>query len=321
MHIPALLSSSLVLCIPAVLAGNCANCHTAPTHTTTHVVARNTPPPLPTTFDPAYTPVLAHTLAYNAAEARGRLTNAQRLARKLPLLRPTALAPRPPPVPVHAHPDLRTSRVQNARLAPRQSPTPCRLSAATGMLRAAPSFPNPTNGRRGFVSRVANAFGQYELAPIFDRADALVVVLKRCEADSAPFEIEALNGLKDFPLLGGIVGMSSSNGSFGQGSSNHAYLGGVVSVPQGPAHEAPNSFSTTTGVQRSVESVLWTLGPDGATLNAAWVNDDGAPAVGVSIVNVPGQQAIALTSDIDAFAKAFGPAFELPLQFVPLLPS
>ncbi|KAI0628264.1 hypothetical protein C8Q77DRAFT_1162272 [Trametes polyzona] len=192
MHIPVLVLSTLVLSVPAVLAGNCANCHTAPTHTTTHVVALNTPPPLPAAFNPAHTPARAHALAYNAADACGRLTNAQRLARKLPLLRPTALAPRPPPVPVHADPGSRTSRVRKAKLVPHQSPTPCRLSAATGMLRAAPTFPNPTNGRRGFVSCVANAFGQYEFAPIFDRADTLVVVLKRCEVGSAPFEIEAI---------------------------------------------------------------------------------------------------------------------------------
>ncbi|KAI0628260.1 hypothetical protein C8Q77DRAFT_1162269 [Trametes polyzona] len=190
MHIPASVFSTLVLGVTAVFAGNCANCHTAPTHTTTHVVALNTPPPLHAAFTSAHLPVRAPALAYNPVDTRGRLTNAQRLARKLALLRPTALAPRPPPVPVHARPVSRASRVQKAKLVPRQSPTPCKLSVATGMLRAAPSFPNPTNGRRGIVSRVANAFGQYELAPIFDRADALVVVLKRCEADSAPFEIE-----------------------------------------------------------------------------------------------------------------------------------
>ncbi|KAI0628258.1 hypothetical protein C8Q77DRAFT_1068340, partial [Trametes polyzona] len=162
----------------------------------------------------------------------------------------------------------------------------------------------------GFVSRVANVYGEYTLGGSGrsgSAGDSLVVSLPdaSCSGDAgAPFEIEALNGLEGQKLFGAVVGIASQSDDLKEGSYNHAYIAGTDSVLSGPAVNAPNGFTSATGISRDVESAIWTLAADGSTLVPNWINADGARADAAHLVYSPDVNAFAITGDPEAFGFA-----------------
>lgn len=109
-------------------------------------------------------------LAHNPRDLRS-LTNGQRLARGLP--------PRSPANNVRR-------RAATASLVPRQSAVPCALSQPTGTISVADTAGNAL----GFVGRTANSFGEYGVTT--DAAEALTVIVRRCDSNATPFDIEAV---------------------------------------------------------------------------------------------------------------------------------
>lgn len=81
----------------------------------------------------------------------------------------------------------------------------------------------------------------------------------------------------------------------------------------GPPVNDGNAFTAATGIQRDIESVVWTL-EDGflsRSLHLNWINPDGQTARGTAAVYVPSADAFAVTGDVNLFMEAFGPAHEV----------
>ncbi|KAI0628259.1 hypothetical protein C8Q77DRAFT_1149227 [Trametes polyzona] len=296
--------SLVLLGAPGVFASKCANCRPpiSPALGARAVESSSAPSTRVPSFNPTDEAIRTRPLAHNDVSAREPLTNAERIARRLPPQRPAALGRRP------LRERTRAARDDDHRAPhPRPSATPCKSSPKRGRLLAFPL---------GFVSHATNEFGEYVMTS--NPEEALVVVLKQCESNSAPFEIQTLNGLRDFSLLGGTVGFGSTSDDLSNGSFNYAYLDGVTSVPHGPARDAPNGFSAATGVGEAIESALWTVTEEPllTTLHAQWINADGRPAPDVSLVWVTDENAFAFTSDVNAFEKAFGRAQVVSLLFI-----
>ncbi|KAJ8468806.1 hypothetical protein ONZ51_g9407 [Trametes cubensis] len=270
------------------------------------VLAAGTPSPLPDVptrvrrdTDSLVNPtgVVTRSLPLSPADAHG-LTNAQRLARGLP--------PRSP-----------RFNTRRRALQARQSATPCSLTQVTGIVQ----IDDAASGNSiGYLSRTANAFGEYELTT--DASAALSVALRRCDSLTDPFELGALNGLADYPYVGGVTGFANSDDNLQQGSGNYVYLSGTSSVPRGPAQNAPNAFSQASGRPEDVESAIWTV-PDNVNADAptplvpAWVNTDGSVASGTVIAYVASSDAFVLTGDQTAFSSRFGAVQAVTFTFVP----
>ncbi|KAI0824288.1 hypothetical protein BC628DRAFT_421893 [Trametes gibbosa] len=254
-------------------------------------------------FNP--TGIALRPLAVNPVSARA-YTNAELLARGLPPRRPAFNKP--------SRAQYAPRRRQGAQTQPQWNPkpsaTPCKVQQETGII----SVPE----KAGFVAHTVNSFGEYGLTN--NILEALRVVLKRCEGNNVPFEIATLNGLRDFTVLGGVVGIASTNDTLSKGSFNYVYVTGATSVPQGTPEDAPNGFTGATGTRRDVESVVWTLSNDilgFGTLKLNWVNPDGRLAQGTTAVFVPDANAFAVTGDLNVFREAFGTADEVSFFFLP----
>ncbi|KAI0773025.1 hypothetical protein BD413DRAFT_310319 [Trametes elegans] len=234
--------------------------------------------------------IAVRALAANPADARP-LTNGERLARGLP--------PRSPRLNSHG---------RRRALAARQSATPCALTQATGTIRVAGTDGNA----RGFVARTPNAFGEYSLTQ--DESAALSVVLLRCDSNSVPFDIQAVNGIADYPYLGAVVGYASTDDNITPSSTNYVYIAGTSQVAHGPAVSGPNAFTAATGTAKDFESAIWTLGDNNA-LVPQWTNTDGSVAA-AQLVYTDSAQAFTLTGDVATFTANFGPTSEVAFTFV-----
>ncbi|KAI0824289.1 hypothetical protein BC628DRAFT_1445186 [Trametes gibbosa] len=232
------------------------------------------------------------TLVHNPKDLHG-LTNGQRLARGLP--------PRSPAF------NTRRRRAA-ASLVPRQSAAPCALSQPTGTIRVADAAGNAL----GFVGRSANNFGEYGVTQ--DASDALTVVVRRCDSNDTPFDIEAVNGLASFPYVGAVVGFASTDDNIRAGSFNYAYIAGAASqVAYGRAQPVSNSFSSATTTDKDAETAIWTLSDTNA-LALTWVNTDGGAVTtpsSVHLLYVPGSSAFTLTGDVTQFVGTFGEGTEV----------
>ncbi|KAI0804826.1 hypothetical protein BC629DRAFT_1283069 [Irpex lacteus] len=155
-------------------------------------------------------------------------------------------------------------------------------------------------GFNGYLSRRANAFGEYLVQT--ERGNALSVVLVD-ECNTAPGgseNLRAVNGFATFPLLGGIQGFSSENPDLRPHTRNYLYVGGVAQSAVGarPA-VVGNSFSATTGDSEPSESAIWVVGSDGQ-VTVRWVNADGSTPAN-SVVYVGGRNVLAVVGDVEAF--------------------
>ncbi|TFK50840.1 hypothetical protein OE88DRAFT_1659942 [Heliocybe sulcata] len=220
-----------------------------------------------------------------------RLTNAQRLARGLPLRKPT--------------------RVKARQAAPSSCPT----TSHTGIIRVVAV----DGGLQGYVAATPNSFGEYQ--PTLDASAALRVSFGTSScASSAGYtrlDITAENGISNFPMLGFMTGFANTDNNLGSGSYNYAYLGGVTSTPPGsPAVVQPSSYSAVAGVPDATESAVWAWDRSSNALTVQWVNTDGStPAT--YLAYVPSANSFAVTGDLGAFTSNFGGADSATFTFVP----
>ncbi|RPD68794.1 hypothetical protein L226DRAFT_472813 [Lentinus tigrinus ALCF2SS1-7] len=209
------------------------------------------------------------------------LTNAQRLARGLPLNNP----PKPSPRPSH-------------KPSPRPSSSPACV-AKTGYIEA-----KVEGQATGYVSMNTNVYGEYEFTT--DASEALSVSLSYCADKKDTFDIMTLNGAADFDYLGFITG-SSNHGTkrdLDQGSYNYAYLGGVHKERRGPAVRADNTFTCATGLKESVESNVWSVNGD-KYLSVSWVNTDKSTPC-VTVLYFSDDNNFVITADPEKYMKTFG---------------
>ncbi|TFK50841.1 hypothetical protein OE88DRAFT_1659944 [Heliocybe sulcata] len=221
-----------------------------------------------------------------------RLTNAQRLARGLPLRKPR--------------------RVQ-ARQA---TPSSCPTISHTGTIRVTDI---DAGGVLGYVSSTPNIFGEYELATTASGALRVSFGTSSCLSSAvySQFDVTTENGISNFPLLGFMTGFANTNYGIGSGSSNYAYLGGVTQTPEGsPAIQQANSFSAASGIPDGVESAVWTWEPSSNALTVQWINTDGSSPT-TYLAYLAGDAAIILTGDLGTFRNIFGSATRIAFTFVP----
>src|SRR3954451_6819545 len=94
-------------------------------------------------------------------------------------------------------------------------------------------------------------------------------------AEATPIYVRAVNSPNaNYPYIGGIQGLVSTDANLGTGSSNYAYLGGTVFTPAGAAPAfAVNSVTYATGFSQEIESGIWSVDA-GGILAAHWINTD-----------------------------------------------
>ncbi|EIN08591.1 hypothetical protein PUNSTDRAFT_144115 [Punctularia strigosozonata HHB-11173 SS5] len=227
-------------------------------------------------------------------------TNAERLARGLPLKKPRRAS--------------RTSRASRVQTAKRQttSATPVRYHGALRVIDL-----DNDGSSLGYVSSTTNDFGEYSVVDDID--DALDVTFTTADP-TTPFDL-SIDGT--YPFLGATVSYNSDDNDLSTGSANFAYLTGVEEVaPGSPAVDVANSFSDASGDEESSESAIWTYDTDSALLAAQWINTNDAeiqvdqpPTV---LAYSTDEDAIVLTGDLDSFISTYGVAFQIAFQFIPI---
>ncbi|KAI0919626.1 hypothetical protein AcV5_001640 [Taiwanofungus camphoratus] len=218
------------------------------------------------------------------------MTNAQRMARGLPLNRP---------------------RFKNAarNIAPRASNTPNPCSTRTGTIGVSGGGIDPAS----VVSRTPNEFGEYGITS--DAGDALQVQYTDC-GTGVPVDLVSLNGIADFTLVGGIVGYASTFSDIGPGSYNYVYIGGTAQTPpNSPPMNRDNSFSFSTGVDEQVESAIWHIDRASDTVSAQWINADSSQPTTYLAYSAQDNY-LFLTGDVTTFEGEFGSTTVVTLTFI-----
>ncbi|EAU90077.2 hypothetical protein CC1G_08350 [Coprinopsis cinerea okayama7 len=209
-----------------------------------------------------------------------RMTNAERLRKKLPLN---------PPV----------RRDGSRRVAPRQaSPLPPVVTeGGAGVF-------DENGDLIGYVSASLSPSGQMVMTTDENDVLSFVTAYQPPVAGVSDFaRITMAN--PDFPIVGAIQGRDNSDASIGPGSPNYLYVGGVElpgTVPESPGEEIGNTYTDATGIDRLVQTDIWQVQTATGMVMARWVNPDG------SIVNANAYMQgnnIYLLGDPDAFQAVY----------------
>lgn len=194
------------------------------------------------------------------AQTTSQLTNAQRLARGLPIKPPR----RRPNVVVR-------SAFPRASSAPRAS------------YRGIIAVKNTANGQiLGYISRNSSAHPQYHYKR--STADALVVSFSiDIDMSAVYYDVRILSENSDkpaFPLMSLVQGRDATSVNLGPGSFNYAYVAGMAE-PGSPPDSVPvtspaNSYSAVTHLARAAMSNVWIFNKSTMGLRPQWVNSDGS---------------------------------------------
>ncbi|KAJ7168195.1 hypothetical protein C8R43DRAFT_983392 [Mycena crocata] len=215
-------------------------------------------------------------------------TNAQRLARHLPL--------KPP------------SRRSSARRAV-QSPAASPYSRGYIQILSVDGSGNPTSVL-GYVSKNTLDHTQYILQSSLDD-NALLV------GPTGDRRLLTLNS--DIPspgFLGLVQGREDTSSVLAQGSFNYLYLASTERTSPGATPQnVGNSFSTVYGGTHPAESAVWTIDPETRSLKAQWINPDGSPAPTTPFIH---GSSIYLSGDPEAFHQRFAePVQQIVFVYVP----
>ncbi|KAF7295350.1 hypothetical protein MIND_01074400 [Mycena indigotica] len=201
--------------------------------------------------------------------ARG-LTNAQRLARGLPLKPPTRRA--------------------SARRAT-TSPSP----VARGYIQVvALDRDGNSNDVLGFVSRNRYQNAQYLIQPAIDDSALLVT-------SDGPYLILD-NDPSPHRFVGLVQGREDDSSTLAEGSSNYLYLAASDQTSSGSSPQSiGNAINDAYSGSFTAESAVWTLDPITHRLAAQWTNTDSSRAPTLAFTQ---GSAIYFTADLNAFQQA-----------------
>ncbi|KAJ7622056.1 hypothetical protein FB45DRAFT_926904 [Roridomyces roridus] len=186
----------------------------------------------------------------------GVLTNAQRLARGFPLLKPR--------------------RRSNF---PRQS-TP---SAVAPLQVTCNIHVSPTNsGSQGPTGWFMQSMGGngifYGVQMSQSDGNALVVSFSYTPGSTSHFPMLASTTLySQYPYMAAIISADSDSNDLSSASTNYAFFGKSGDVPEGrPSPNTANSYSDATSTYGvGVETALWSYDPATRVLTPSWINDNG----------------------------------------------
>ncbi|KAJ7702281.1 hypothetical protein B0H17DRAFT_1043504 [Mycena rosella] len=218
------------------------------------------------------------------------LTNAQRLARHLPLKPPT--------------------RLSSARRA-LASPVPASANSNRGYIQVQSVDANGNPSVVGYVSKTTYVGTQYVVSPSLD--NALLV------SPNGDRGLLTLNSDTPSPAFLGLVqGRDDTSSSLAQGSFNYLYLASSAQTsPNSTPQDVGNSFRSAYGEPYPAESAVWTVDPMTHSLTAQWINPDGSPAPTISFLQ---GSAIYFSGDPEVFHQMFGaPVQRIAFVYVPLL--
>ncbi|KAJ7043162.1 hypothetical protein C8F04DRAFT_31576 [Mycena alexandri] len=213
------------------------------------------------------------------------LTNAQRLARGLPL--------KPP------------SRRSSAR---RAMSSASASSASRGYIQVWSVDDNgsPT-GVLGYVSKTTKAHMQYRVDSSLDHA--LLV------SSGGEHNLVTLNSDITSPTFLGLVqDPESTSSGLAKRSSNSLYLASTEQTsPNATPQNVGSSVNTRPGRSLPAESAVWTVDPNTNKLSAQWINPDASAAPTIAFIH---DTNVLFTGDLDAYRQAHHSAQVQRIEFV-----
>ncbi|THV06310.1 hypothetical protein K435DRAFT_773288 [Dendrothele bispora CBS 962.96] len=171
----------------------------------------------------------------------------------------------------------------------------------------------------GFVGNTFVIDGEYGIIPpSTPQEQRLLVNVNR--ATRGPQSIQTSNGPDDkFPYLGSILGFGSPSGDLSPGSFSYTYIGGTSKpTPPGSKPQAQaNSFTMDTGIDREIESAVFTLHHDDS-ITIQWVNEDPSVNNCFNHIGVIASNILFATGDKDQFTRVFGATTWVDFKFIPI---
>ncbi|KIM35311.1 hypothetical protein M413DRAFT_350319 [Hebeloma cylindrosporum] len=152
--------------------------------------------------------------------------------------------------------------------------------------------------------------------------DTLIGALPICfTGDSGQTLLEGItinmgswNLTDDFPLLGLIQGSDIEGSDIGPGSFNYLALGGIA-LPGSPPGSVPtylnNSYTFTTGENRTAESSVWSIDINTGEIMPRWTNPNGTQPE-TFMFSIGGE--LFVGGDLEAFSTHFNQEI-VPLAF------
>jgi len=236
------------------------------------------------------------------------VTNAQRLARGLPLL---------PPKHRRSSRRAAAARGHHAR-APAASPTPITPIQGYLLITNVTDAANPKV--LGYASNVPNFFGEYTWTDDTpDVSSRLIVEIPDSDGGNQ-LDLTVKNGpyATSFPFFGSITGFASLSSDLSTGSYNYAYIGGTAQTsPNAPPTLGGNSFTSATLIPEKIESAIWSYDPKTQAVTPSYINSDSSKPDTVFGYADSGD-AFILTGDATVFTNTFGVISIIKATFVPL---
>ncbi|KAJ7454673.1 hypothetical protein FB451DRAFT_1373346 [Mycena latifolia] len=213
-------------------------------------------------------------------------TNAERLARGLPLLKP------------HRRDMVHPARAQSSPVAP--TTVKCNIQVQTS-----------DGANRGYLSTETTYSSFYGKFQANQGAGALEISLSFSSASSSQLAL----------TLGGIVGYFNSDDNIYATSYNYMWLGGTTESSPGspPVYGDGNSFSADPdyGPPKKMESAIWSYDPGTKLLAPQWINtDSSAPPTVLAFAE--GDENFVLIGSVSAYNSRFSAA--LPATFTCVTP-
>ncbi|KAJ3485503.1 hypothetical protein NLI96_g4921 [Meripilus lineatus] len=231
-------------------------------------------------------------------------TNAERLRRGLPLLKPRVVSSTLVIFEAAPSPDTEFSSsrfVPERNIRARSSPAPC--VSHEGVIKVTYT---QLDGSliEGYVYKGFDSFGQYGVRNEY--ASALHVKFCVSSTTNEVFDIITLNGdMPLYPFLGVSTGYANIGikEDLGPGSFNYLYLVGSShsTVPS----NVGNTFTAVTGVPEKSKSTIWQFDRITNQLTVVWENSDHSfPNITAGFAN--DDKAIFFAGDLDALNRHFG---------------
>ncbi|TFL01102.1 hypothetical protein BDV98DRAFT_530488 [Pterulicium gracile] len=228
------------------------------------------------------------------------LSNAQRLARRLPLKAPHRRSAH------RRHEDL------PAPAGPSTVPEP--TNTFRGVIQAVNA---DTGVVVGYLSRSSFSGAQYRYQ---DLASAMIVSFKMPLGSIKGERMEVVSENSDitmFEYLSLVQGRDNTDGNLAEGSFHYAYLSASESTPAGsPGQSVGNGYTSATNTARLAQSSVWFYDANTGDFEPQWINLDGSIAPTTVFTQ---STALYVGGDVGAFVSRYpSPVTKLVFKFVPL---